>query len=267
MSGSAAKASAKPLPEGRLRLWLRRWGWIAGLAALIVYIVSPAVQTMVLKLLFPAETRFVHSRLSLLQMTGVHLLITVAASLMSTTVGITLGLLVTRGRGLYFAEILQKINAFIQTFPPSAVIILTFPFLGFGWPPTLFALFLYSLFPVVGNTIVGIRSVAPAVVDAARGLGMTAQQRLFIVELPQAMPLILTGIRHAVILNIGTASIAAVIGGGGLGTIIISGLTLQNSALVLSGTIVIMGMALLGEKLFSFIPVVTPGISGQNPSD
>jgi osmoprotectant transport system permease protein len=144
----------------------------------------------------------------------------------------------------------MRLNAFIQTFPPSAVIILAYPVLGFGWKPALLALFLYSLFPILGNTVVGFQGVPPEVKESARGMGMTAFQQLWIAELPQAWPMILTGIRHSFILNLGTAAIAAVIGGGGLGTIIISGLALRNSALVLSGTIVISLLAFIGEQVF-----------------
>jgi len=172
------------------------------------------------------------------------------ATLLSTFVGILIGIAVTRKAGKDFQQLILRLNAFIQTFPPSAVIILAFPALGFGWKPALLALFLYSLFPILGNTVVGFQSVSTALIDSAKGMGMTWFQQLWIAEFPQALPMILTGIRHSYILNLGTAAIAAVIGGEGLGTIIISGLTLRNSALVLSGTIVISLLAFIGEQLF-----------------
>jgi osmoprotectant transport system permease protein len=100
--------------------------------------------------------------------------------------------------------------------------------------------------------VVGFQSVDPAVKDAAKGMGMTHWESLKLVEIPQALPFILTGLRHAFILNIGTASIGALIGAGGLGTIIISGLTLRNSALVFSGTIVVVFLAILGDKILSY---------------
>lgn len=217
----------------------------------LLYILAPGIQEGILSLLYPGETQFLHSRVSLARMTLIHTGLTLGATLLSVGVGVGLGVVVTRRAGKDFQTMLKRVNGFIQTFPPSAVIILAFPFLGFGWEPTMLALFLYSLFPVVGNTIVGFQSIRPGIIDAARGMGMSEFQRLMIVEMPQALPLIFTGIRHAFILNLGTAAIGAVIGAGGLGTIIISGLTLQNSALVLSGTIVTIALAFSGEMIIN----------------
>ncbi len=183
-------------------------------------------------------------------MTGEHIVLTLAATALSSLVGIIIGVGVTRKSGEDFQVIILKLNSFIQTFPPSAVIILAYPVLGFGWEPALLALFLYSLFPILGNTVVGFNGVPSEVKESATGMGMTPFQQLWIAEFPAAWDMILTGIRHSYILNLGTAAIAAVIGGGGLGTIIISGLALRSSALVLSGTIVISLLAFIGEQVF-----------------
>ncbi len=223
------------------------------LGGLLVYVYAEGVQQFILSVIFPKAGQYTHSRKTILEMTKAHIAITLLATVLSTIVGILIGILVTRDAGKDFQRLVLRLNAFIQTFPPSAVIILAFPILGFGWKPALLALFLYSLFPILGNTIVGFQSVSPSVIDSARGMGMTESQQLFIAEFPQAMPMILTGIRHSYILNLGTAAIAAVIGGGGLGTIIISGLTLRNSALVLSGTIVISLLAFIGEQFFQLL--------------
>lgn len=252
-----------------LGAWAKRGNLLrAGFIILTaVYILLPGVQEAVLSLLYPGENQFLHSRVSLARMTLIHMGLTAGATLLSVGAGVILGVTVTRRSGKDFQTMLKRINGFIQTFPPSAVIILAFPFLGFGWEPTMLALFLYSLFPVVGNTIVGFQSIRPGIIDAARGMGMNESQRLFIVEMPQALPLIFTGIRHAFILNLGTAAIGAVIGAGGLGTIIISGLTLQNSALVLSGTIVTIALAFGGEMLInrveSLLSKGTAGTTGR----
>ncbi|MGM0431374.1 MAG: ABC transporter permease [Spirochaetota bacterium] len=223
------------------------------LFTLMLYITSEEVQRFILSLIFPSANRFTHSRKTILEMTGAHISLSLLATALSTITGVLIGIAVTRQEGKSFQQLVLRLNAFIQTFPPSAVIILAFPILGFGWEPALLALFLYSLFPILGNTVVGLQSVSLDVKDSASGMGMTPFQRLWIAELPQASPMILTGIRHSYILNLGTAAIAAVIGGGGLGTIIISGLTLRNSALVLSGTIVISLLAFIGEQLFHLL--------------
>lgn len=249
-----SRHSASTSREGAKAGWKRTARKVLGILAsivLLVFVASKAFQTAVLSFLYPGLPQYTHSRLSLLEMSLTHLLLTLGASLLSGLTGIGLGILVTRKSGREFLGIVQRMNALIQTFPPSAVIILAFPFLGFGWKPTLAALFLYSLFPVLGNTVLGFQQIQTSILDAADGMGMTEVQKLRIVELPQAHPFILTGLRHSFILNVGTASIGAVIGSGGLGTIIISGLTLQNSALVLSGTLCIVGLALLGDALLS----------------
>ena len=217
---------------------------------LLVFMFSQQVQTAVLSFLFPSEGAYTHSRKTVLQMTGEHVALTLAATALATLVGVLIGIGVTRKGGKDFQTLIMRLNAFIQTFPPSAVIILAYPVLGFGWKPALLALFLYSLFPILGNTVVGFQGVPSEVKESARGMGMTTFQQLWIAEFPQAWPMILTGIRHSYILNLGTAAIAAVIGGGGLGTIIISGLALRNSALVMSGTIVISLLAFIGEQAF-----------------
>ncbi len=217
---------------------------------LLLYALSEPFQIVLLSKIFPHAPQYTHSRKTILEMVTVHLAITIGATLLSTIMGIVIGILVTRDFGYAWQRLVLRLNAFVQTFPPSAVIIMAFPLLGFGWKPALLALFLYSLFPILSNTIVGFEAIDQAVIDAAKGLGMDKWQRLFIVELPQALPFIFTGVRHSYILNLSTAAIAAVIGGGGVGTIIISGLTLRNSALVFSGTLVISLMALIGEQLF-----------------
>ena len=220
---------------------------------LMLFLISVPLQTTLLSWVFPGESQYVHARRTLADMAVEHLLITLVATVLSSMAGLLAGIAVTRKGGQEFKELVLRLNAFVQTFPPSAVIILAFPLLGFGWRPALLALFLYSLFPVLGNTIVGFESVSPSIIDASRGMGMTWYQQLWITELPLALPMILTGMRHAYILNLGTAAIAAVIGGGGLGTIIISGLTLRNSALVLSGTVVISLLAFIGEQCFRLL--------------
>lgn len=235
------------------RIFLRQLVFILFLAAVTAYILSEDLQKGILSFLYPGESQFIHSRVSLLKMTGIHLILTLSATVLSTLIGVSLGLAITRKGGRVFLPLVLRLNSLVQTFPPSAVVILAFPLLGFGWEPTLLALFLYSLFPVLGNSVLAIQGLDQSVLEAADGMGMNGRQRLFLVEWPQALPLILTGIRHAFILNLGTASIGAVIGAGGLGTIIISGLTLQNSALVFSGTLVTVALALLGNQFFRWM--------------
>jgi len=226
---------------------LKRFLPLLLLLFLAAFVLIEPFQIKLLSTLYPGLDRYTHSRVALSRMTLTHLLLTLGATLLSAITGILTAIYITSPRGKCYLSMVMKVNAFIQTFPPSAVIILAFPFIGFGWKPTLLALFLYSLFPVTSNTAIGILGIDEEVLDAATAMGMTERQKLLMVKLPQAKAMIITGLRHSFILNLGTAAIGAVIGAGGLGTIIISGLTLQNSALVFSGTLVIVGMALLVE--------------------
>jgi osmoprotectant transport system permease protein len=123
--------------------------------------------------------------------------------------------------------------------------------LGFGLEPTVVALFLYGLLPVVRNTVAGLEAVSPALLDAARGLGMSRQQALWKVELPMAARVIIAGVRISVIINIGTAMIGAVIGAGGLGSPIVAGLVQSNLAFVIEGAVPAALLAILVDQLMA----------------
>ncbi|MDT8285375.1 MAG: ABC transporter permease, partial [Thermovirgaceae bacterium] len=136
-----------------------------------------------------------------------------------------------------------------QTFPPVAVLALAVPSLGFGFRPALFALLLYGLMPVLQNTVTGLRTIDPEILDAALGIGMRPAQSLFKVELPLALPVIMGGVRTSAVISVGTATIGATIGAGGLGAPIISGLISQNPALVLQGALSAAMLAVLVDSL------------------
>ncbi len=148
-------------------------------------------------------------------------------------------------------EIVGDLSSLGQTIPPVAVLALAVPVLGFGFEPTVVALVLYSILPVIRNTIAGIESVSPDLLEAARGIGMTRMQILREVSLPLALPVIMAGIRISIVVNIGTATIGAVVGAGGLGSIIISGLVRENPAFVLQGAVCAALFALLVDFLLA----------------
>jgi osmoprotectant transport system permease protein len=125
----------------------------------------------------------------------------------------------------------------IQTLPGIALLAFMIPMLGIGVTPALVALVLYSLYPIVRNTFTGVRDADPAAVDAARALGMTDTQILRQVRFPLAAPVIMAGIRTAAVIDVGTATLAAFIGAGGLGEPIVSGLALSDTRMILSGAI------------------------------
>jgi len=126
-----------------------------------------------------------------------------------------------------------------------AVLAVTVPLVGFGEKPTLIALFAYGLLPIFENTIVGLQTCPPQVLEAASGMGMSARQRLLSVELPLALPLILEGIRLSLVINVGTATIGSTVAAKGLGEVIIAGLLSNNNAFILQGGLVTGLMAIL----------------------
>jgi osmoprotectant transport system permease protein len=126
-----------------------------------------------------------------------------------------------------------------------AVLAVAVPLVGFGEKPTLIALFAYGLLPIFEDTLVGLQTCPPSVLEAASGMGMSARQRLFKVELPLAMPLILEGIRLSLVINVGTATIGSTVAAKGLGEVIIAGLLSNNTAFVLQGGLVTGLMAVL----------------------
>jgi osmoprotectant transport system permease protein len=125
----------------------------------------------------------------------------------------------------------------LQTLPGIALLAFMIPLLGIGVVPALVALVLYSLYPIVRNTFTGVRDADPSAVAAARALGMTDAQILRQVRLPLATPVIMAGIRTAAVIDVGTATLAAFIGAGGLGEPIVAGLALSDTRMILSGAI------------------------------
>jgi osmoprotectant transport system permease protein len=161
-----------------------------------------------------------------------HLFLAVVATFIASAVGIPLGILLTRKPSWRHA-ILGVANI-LQTVPSLALLgfMLSIPFFA-----AITALVLYSLLPVIRNTYSGISSVEPAVREAGRGMGMTDSQLLTMVELPLASPVIFAGVRIAMVVSIGVATIAAAIGAGGLGEFIFRGLSTVNNTLILAGAI------------------------------
>ena len=186
-----------------------------------------------------------------------HLALAFGSVAIATVVGVPLGILCYKVRPLR-AAVLNVLNI-VQTIPsialfglliaPLAWVAANIPgasaigISGIGAAPAMVALFAYSLLPIVSNTVVGLQSVSPSAVDAAKGMGMTGTQRLLQVELPLAFPVILTGIRIVLVQNIGLATIAALIGGGGFGVFVFQGIGQTAMDLVLLGAVPTVALA------------------------
>lgn len=171
-----------------------------------------------------------------------HLLLVGVSLLAAIAVAVPLGLALERTRGA--AEAVLRAVGVLQTIPGIALLAFMIPLLGIGVIPALVALFLYSLYPILRNTYAGVRNAAPEAVAAARALGMTPRQILRYVRLPLAAPLVMAGIRTAAVINVGTATLAAFIGAGGLGDPIAAGLALSDTRMILSGALPAAALAL-----------------------
>ncbi|MFL5667257.1 MAG: ABC transporter permease, partial [Ktedonobacteraceae bacterium] len=183
-------------------------------------------------------------------MTGISLLIGVL-------VAVPLGIILTRFPR-QAGPVIAVVSVF-QTIPSLVFFALLLPYIGIGLTPALTVLSLYSLLPILRNTYVGVRSVDPSLIDAARGQGMTSWEILYMVELPLTAPVIVTGIRLSAVYLVSWATIAALIGAGGLGDLIFSGIDSYDTSLLLAGAIPTALLALLLGLLFGLLRrLVTP---------
>jgi len=163
------------------------------------------------------------------------------------------GVLLTRPRWRpYAGRVLGLLNAG-QTIPPLAVICIFLPIWGLGFRPAVIALTIYALLPIARNTIAGISNVPAEIKEAARGMGMTGRDVLIQVELPLALPVIMTGVKTSAVLTVGTATLAALVGARGMGAVIFAGINFRRVELILAGTLVIGLMAILLDRLLSLL--------------
>lgn len=195
----------------------------------------------------------------IIRLTVEHAVLVLQVMVVATAVAVIIGVL-AHGRPLGRTLALSITGVFL-TVPSFALFGLFIPFLGLGFRPTFAALLLYSLLPIVRNTITGLEQVDPAVLESAKGMGMGSFRRLTRVQLPLAWPVILTGVRVSTLLTVGIAAIAAVVNGPGLGDFIFSGLSRLGGAnadyLVYAGTLFTVLLALLFDVAFLFVRRLT----------
>ena len=212
---------------------------LALLALLVTLVVWPHAFAPAFAPFAPERGPVIYDRTPLLSLALGHLALVAIACGLATLVAVALAIVVTRSGGAEFQPLSRAITNLGQTFPPVAVLALTVPVLGFGFAPTLVALFLYGLLPVFENSMTAFATTPPKVLEAARGMGLTPTQRLFRVELPLAAPLILTGVRLSAVISLGTATIGSTVAARSLGEVIIAGLLTNNTAFVLQGGLIV----------------------------
>ncbi|WP_313469469.1 ABC transporter permease [Carnobacterium sp.] len=183
----------------------------------------------------------------LLLKTWEHLYISAVALMLGVIVAVPLGIVLTRFKRV--SSIVMGLATILQTVPSLALLALMIPILGIGKLPAIIALFIYSLLPILRNTYIGIQGVDPGLKDAGKGMGMTDMELIRLVELPQAAPVIMSGIRLSGVYVIAWATLASYIGAGGLGDFIFNGLNLFIPELIIGGTIPVTLLALLADFL------------------
>lgn len=189
-----------------------------------------------------------------------HVTLTAISLAAAILVALPLGVLAARRPRL--GQVVLSAVGVIQTIPSLALLVMFIPLLGIGGPPAIAALFLYSLLPIVRNTHAGLLGIAPALRESAEALGLPAAARLRRVELPLALPSILAGVKTAAVLNVGTATLGALVGSGGFGEPILTGIRLDDTARILEGAVPAAVLALLVQWSFDGLErlMVSPGL-------
>ncbi|MBW2571690.1 MAG: ABC transporter permease [Deltaproteobacteria bacterium] len=206
-----------------------------------------------------------------IRLTWEHLFLVVISLAAATTVGVSLGIIMTRKGFEAFGPAIMTLVNIWQSVPSLGVIALAYGILpvfglsGIGAVPALIALFFHAVAPIVRNTYAGIQSVSKDIIEAANGMGMTPRQILFKIELPNALPIIMGGIRTSTAIIVGTAPLAFLIGGGGLGFWIFTGIALMDMGIMMAGAVPVALIAMAFDFLFARLEkiVVSEGIRAE----
>ncbi|RQD74907.1 MAG: ABC transporter permease [Halanaerobium sp. MSAO_Bac5] len=168
-------------------------------------------------------------------------------------IALPIGIILSRNFIKKHSEKLIFIFNIAQGLPSLAVIALVLPFLGVGFVPAVTALIIYALLPIIRNTIAGLNNIEPEIIEAARGMGMTPFEILYKVELPLALPIIIAGIQTAAVVTVGTAVVSNLIGAGGLGQMIFTGLAMFDRPKILLGSILAALIAIILDRSFELL--------------
>jgi osmoprotectant transport system permease protein len=221
------------------------------LALLIASLTAMPLSAPLFAALFPDDPHPLYTRATFLELTLAHCQLVVVSSAIAAAIGLGFAIFVTRGAGREFAAIVGAVAAGGQTVPPVAVLALAVPLLGYGAGPALAALTLYAILPVLDGAMSGLDNVPESARESAVGMGFAPAGLLRWIELPLALPFILAGLRNAVIINIGTATIGSSVGALSLGSPILEGLSASNPAYVLQGGLLVALLAVTVDRGFA----------------
>lgn len=253
--GSALAASGRPRLLGRLSVRTIVTPFLLAIAAVAVWKLAESRITDFDRLQVQSvlNREFMQARL------GEHVRLSAFSTLLAGAVAIPAGIAMTRSGFRRATKPLLWIANAGQTIPTVSVLALVYTFMSLGFRPALVALWIYSILPILQNTVVGIRGVDADTVEAARGMGMSPAGVLGRVELPLALPVIVAGVRTAVVLNVGTAALGSFVGAGGLGQVIEVGVTNLNDPLLYAGAGLTAVLALSADWLVALIgELLTP---------
>ena len=192
---------------------------------------------------------FTENSADILLKTWEHFYISFSALLLGVAIAVPLGIMLSKTKKV--AKIVLTVTSVLQTVPSLALLAIMIPFLGVGKVPAIVALCIYSLLPILNNTFIGMQSVNQNIKAAGTAMGMTPMQSMRMVELPLAMPIIMSGIRLSAVYVISWATLASYIGAGGLGDFIFNGLNLYKTELIVGGALLVTALALLVDFLLS----------------
>ncbi|MFO7152204.1 MAG: ABC transporter permease [Bacillota bacterium] len=186
-----------------------------------------------------------------------HLQLSFTAILIAIAIGVPLGIVMMMLPRI--SPLILGISNAVQAMPSLALMGFMVPLLGIGSTPSIVMVIVYALLPIIKNTYTGLTGIDKAIIEAGTGMGMTEFQLMTMVRIPLALPIIMAGIRISAVMAVGYTTLAALIGAGGLGQLIYRGISMVNSKMILAGAVPAMVLALLIDRLFSFLErLVTP---------
>lgn len=182
-----------------------------------------------------------------------HIVISFTVMIFAIVFSIPLAIYMTKLKSEKIKSVIFNIANIFQTIPTIALLAIMIPILGIGFKPAVVALFLYSLLPLLRNTYAGVESIDPEIMEAAKGMGFSVFQQLFKIELPVALPYVMSGIRVTSVYIISWTSLAALIGAGGLGDLVLAGIGYNDQQMIFTGTVLAILIAVLLDLILGMI--------------
>lgn len=188
---------------------------------------------------------------TIMELTLEHMIMVLVAMIISIIVGVLIGILITFNKKV--ANVVINIAEVLMTIPSLALFAVLIPIFHIGATPAIIGLVLYTQLPIIRNVYTGIKNISPFIIESAKGMGMSEMKIMFKIKLPLAFPILITGVRTAVVMGVGMGAIASYVGAGGLGDYIFQGIQRTNDKMVVIGAIMISLLAIIMDRLLYFI--------------